>query len=164
MEAKMSVTGAFEQSVDILRGRRYVNADPAVVLSREFIALMAAIEEKTPGLDGSILMEAMEEVSYRALKWIFLNAPEAGEDRKAMVEEYFRLSGLGRISVISAGEEGGRAEVTVTDGSEKSVTGSGVMGYLAGAFAAMTGRGLRSFSVTEDRGVGAGAYLIGLRS
>jgi hypothetical protein len=159
----------FEQSMDDSRARRYLNAEPAVVTSREVFALMKDIEEKTQGPGGSALAEAMEEASFRALKWIFLNvsgAAGAGSaaalDMKAIVEEHFRLSGLGKISLPSVGTEGGRAELMPGDrpGAGSTAAG-GIKGYLAGAFAAMTGRGLRSFRVTEEPG---GAYLVALRS
>jgi hypothetical protein len=162
----MSVVVPFDQAVDVPRGRRYVNADPSVVHGRQAALYLTKIAMEARGIDGPVLlMEAMEEASYLALKWIFLGTESDAQDRKAQVEEHFRLSGLGRIAILSVGLEGGRAEMArpwleegwaERWGKAPQAVGLIVCGYLAGAFAAMTGLGLRSFAVEQSRSTAEG--------
>ncbi len=147
----MSASIPFEQALDAGRARRYLNADPAVVMSRESLSFMeeAAVKAIGSAPGAELLFQTMEDVSYRAMKWAAPGAPLPEADMRALMEEHFRRSGLGRLVIQAMAAGGGRAELQGGCGNA-GIPAACVRGYLAGAFAAAAGRMPGSFRVRKD--------------
>jgi predicted hydrocarbon binding protein len=162
----MSAAMPFVEEFDP-RGRRYLNSDASLVFCRDASALFTKLALETKGFDATLpLAEAMEEAAYVALKLIFLGCDAGGaEERKSIAEEYFRDAGLGRLSLVSVGLAGGAAEMdrssvdeawTEKWGAPREPVNHIGRGYIAGAFAAITGQGLGSFTVQETASIARG--------
>jgi hypothetical protein len=154
----------FQSAVDVSRAKRYINADPTPIHGAlaALIVMKLALETRAGDMP-LFLVDAMEEAVYLALKWIFLAAGETtAERRRTITEDHFRLSGLGLLSISSIGLEGGGAILSRSTLDESWISRWGksqkpvnvlAAGYLAGAFAALTGQGLRSFAAKETKSI-----------
>jgi predicted hydrocarbon binding protein len=149
------------------RGRRYLNSDASLVVCREASALFTRLAVETEGFDATLpLSSAMEEAAYVALKLIFVGQGTGGvEEKKSIAEEYFRLAGLGRLSLTAVGLAGGAAQMSRSSVDEAWIEKWGTSrapvnhigrGYIAGAFAAITGQGIGSFAVRETASIAMG--------
>ncbi len=163
----MSVQMPFVEEFDSKSGRRFLNSDASLVLCRDAAALFTKLAMESEGFDATLpLAEAMEEAAYVALKLIYLSSEIGGaEERKSIAEEYFRAAGLGRLSLVSVGLGGGAAEMSRSSVDDAWMEKWGVSrrpinhigrGYIAGAFAAITGQGLGSFAVEEKESIAGG--------
>jgi len=164
----MSTQTSMERSFDPSRMRRYVGGCPSTVhpVLAAVAYTRAAIEDGAPYAAASLLADACEEAFFMALKWIFVSSNPLGiPEKKALAEEHFRLSGLGKLALGDVDTDGGTAELSASTIDECWVSAYGkpeapinilAGGYLAGAFAAITGRCMKAFRAEETRSIAMG--------
>lgn len=155
--------------------RRYIGGCPSTVHP-----LLAAVTYIKEAMDGgarhgaaALLAEAAEEAFFIALTWIFVSSDTPGiPERTALAEEYFRFSGLGKLVLREVGSDGGNAELTrstidecwvSTYGKPDSPINVPVSGYLEGAFAAITGLGMKTFRAAETGSIAMGEPVSAFR-
>jgi hypothetical protein len=164
----MSAQTSMGRSFDPSRMRRYVGGCPSTVqpVLAAVAYTRAAIDEGAPYAATALLAEAAEEAFFLALTWSFISSNALGiPERIALAEERFRLSGLGKLALGDVDPEGGTAELSMSTIDECWVSTYGkpdapinalASGYLAGAFAAITGRGMKAFRAEETRSIAMG--------
>jgi hypothetical protein len=164
----MSIQTSMERSFDPSRMRRYIGGCPSTVhpILAAVTYTRTAIDDGAPYAAASLLAEAAEEAFFLALKWIFVSSNTLSiPERKTLAEEHFRLSGLGKLALGDIDEEGGTAELSVSAIDECWVSTYGkpeapinvlACGYLAGAFAAITGECMKAFRAEEIRSIALG--------
>jgi hypothetical protein len=175
----MSRECPFEQSFDPIRKLQYINSDPSVMHCHHYSAIFTklALELKDSG-GTKYLTEAMEEASYIALRKVFITeALESTAERRSFVEQYYRLTGLGDLSIRDCSAAGGSITLRRSHMDEGWVKKYGksstpvnfvTVGFLAGAFAAIFNKHLRHFQVEETAsmatGKTTGEFLVKARS
>jgi len=107
-----------KQAINKLRGSFYPerNAyisqkEPLVLHCHHYnIYLQTTLEDASGYLDVySILVDSSHEIVYGQFKQYFQDNPGLSiEEKKAVVEDYFRFSGFGLINLSDANQEGGR--------------------------------------------------------
>ncbi len=164
----MSAASPLEKIFDPSRMRRYVGGCPSLVQPcLAAAALIKAAIDRGAGFGAAgLLEEAAEEAAYIGLTWIFVSSNVLDQsERRSLVEEHFRSSGLGRLSIKDIGPDGGNVEITHSPIDESWVSAYGkpeapvnliVSGYIAGAFEAVTGKGMKSFKSEETASMAMG--------
>ncbi len=157
-----------EQHFDPKRMRQIVNDESYVFHCHHYAALFTQLASDAKLLNGPVLLaEAAEESMYRELnKYLKEKKIDKQGERVSIAEQYFSFVGLGQLKLKDVSEEGGSAELLnshVDEGWIKKWGKNKVpinyigQGYIACAFAAITGRKPGSFQVTEDQSIVMGA-------
>jgi len=163
----MSKEFPFLQSFDPIRKLQYINSDPSVMHCHHYSAIFTRLAIDFESHGGTKNMaEAMEEAVYLALRKVFIGEEiKAVHERIRMVEEYFRLTGLGEIKLHADSATGGTATLSrshIDEGWVKKYGNSKVpvnhvaRGFLAGAFEVIHGKPLRSYDVEESASMAMG--------
>jgi hypothetical protein len=164
----MSGRPALERVFDRSRMRRYLGGSPSIVCPHEAAVSLTKDALESGGVFGAagLLHEAAEESAYLALKTIFISSEISGKaERIAMAQEHFRSSGLGTLTFDEVSPSGGKARMTTSPFDESWISSYGksrapvnviVAGYVAGAFAVISGQGMKTFTVEETAGIARG--------
>ena len=157
----------FIQTFDPGRKLQYVNNDPSVMHCHHYATLFTKLALDFLHIDGPAkLRDSMEEAYYIVLKKALIVKDVSNRDeKKLLIEEHFRLAGLGKLE-ISILENGGTARMThshVDEGwirkwgkNETQVNFIG-QGFLVAAFALLFERKLGSFKVEEKQSMVSGS-------
>lgn len=163
----MSETYDFIQTFDPVRKLQYVNGDPSVMHCHHYATLFTKLALDFADIRApELLQTSMEEAYYLVLKKRFIiGGIETMEGKRSIIEEHFRLAGLGKVE-ISLHQTGGKAEMSHSHmdegwiakwGKRKEAVNFIGRGYLAAAFDLMFQKSLGSFTVTEDSSIVSGA-------
>jgi hypothetical protein len=175
----MSKEYPFDQSFDPNRKLQYINSDPSVMHCHHYSAIFTKLALELQDSGGArYLTEAMEEASYIALRKVFITeGVQSAAERRAFVEQYYRLTGLGDFSIRECTANGGSITLRrshIDEGWVKKYGQSPVpvnfvtAGFLAGAFAAIHDEHLRHYQAEETAsmasGKAAGEFIVKVRS
>jgi hypothetical protein len=165
----MSVRAPLQRTFDASRMRRYLGDCPSVIHPHLWAAahVKQALEAGAQCGAADALRDAAEEAVSIALKCLFISTNPIGvPEKKSRIEEHFRACGLGNLELTEIGAGGGEAVMSVSPFDECWVAAYGrapapvnliAEGYLAAAFAAVTGSVLRSFAAEEIESMAMGA-------
>lgn len=157
-----------ERRYDPRQGRHAINGEVHVLHCHHYLTLYTQLAEDCGMLDGRKLLVETAEDSFRPVLadcWRRQGA-ELAADRIALAEQYYALAGLGKLRVVAAGPDLGRAELDHSHldagwikkwGSREQPVNHVTRGYLAALYAALNGTPPRSWRVSEVRSLVAGA-------
>ena len=156
----MDIECKFIQEFDAKKKYQYVNNEPSVLHCHHYATLFTRLALDTKMMGGpKLLAQSMEESSYLLLKKYFIAEKiKPLKDRVSIIEEYFKLMGLGKLQLSIHGYMGGRAKMLHSHLDEGWIKKWGKcnhpvnfvgQGYLAAAFAVINNRPLYSYKVQE---------------
>ncbi len=148
--------------------RHYLNGAPHVLHCHHFATLYTQLAEDCGMLDGKKLLAEVAEDSFRKVLSDYYDVHDimSLEDRIAIAEQYYAITGLGKMKVLFIGPDSGEVELEHSHLDEGWINKWGkrdkpanyiTCGYIAGTFAAALGKKPRSFDVTETESIVAGA-------
>lgn len=148
--------------------RHYVNGRPSVLHCHHYASLYTQLAEDCGMLDGKkLLAEVAEESFYEVLSDYYCQHNISGiEDRVAIAEQYYGITGMGEMIVTCAGPDSGEVKLLHSHvdegwikrwGKRKQPVNFITIGYISGLFAAVFNRSLKSYSVTENLSIVSGA-------
>jgi predicted hydrocarbon binding protein len=156
-----------ERRFDSKRMRHYVNGELTVLHCHHYASLFSQLADDAKLLHGDKLMcQAAEETFYPILSDYFANNGIRDiVDRTSVAEDYYRFIGMGEVRINVQGNRG-TAEMLhshVDEGwlkkwnrHERPVNFIG-QGFLAAAFAAISGSKIGSYTVSETQSIVSGA-------
>jgi len=156
-----------ERKFDSKRMRHYLNGIQTVLHCHHYASLYSQLADDAKLLHGDkLLQQAAEETFYSVLTDYYAkNNLRDVVDKTSVAEDYFRFVGMGEVCINVQGN-GGTAEMPHShvdegwikkwDRREHPVNFIG-QGFLAAAFAAITGNKSGTFSVTETQSIVSGA-------
>ncbi len=159
----MAVECKFEQRFDPQKCLQYVNNETSVLHCHHYATLYTklAIDSKYMG-GPRLLFESMEEAAYLSLsKYFIVEKVDAIDDRREIAEQYFGLTGLGKLS-LKLSNEGGSAtmkhshvdEGWVSKWKKETFPVNFIgQGYIAAAFSAINDRSIGTYQVRETRSI-----------
>lgn len=159
----MTLECKFDQRFDPNKCLQYVNNETSVLHCHHYSALYTKLALDTHYLGGpALLFESMEESAYLTLtKYYVVENIQSKDDRRAIAEQYFALTGLGMLS-LSLSPQGGRATMKhshVDEGwikkwkKESSPVNYIGQGYIAAAFSAINDLSIGAYHVLETRSI-----------
>lgn len=148
--------------------RQVINGRTYVLHCHHYATLYTQLAEDCGMLDGKkLLAETAEDSFYDVLKEIIQKqGVHSITGRFAIGEQYFRMTGLGTLNVVSAGPDSGEVEVPVSHldagwlkkwGQSKRPINHLARGFIAALFSVAFDRPRRSFNVSETESIAAGA-------
>jgi hypothetical protein len=148
--------------------RHLIDGQPYVLHCHHYAALYTQLAEDCGMLDGKrLLAEVAEDTFYQVLSGYFRkHGIESVPDRIAAAEDYFRMTGMGILKVLSAGPDYGEIEIPSSHLDEGWIKKWGRhnrpvnhlgRGFIASLFCAAFDRPPRSYSVTETVSIVCGA-------
>ena len=163
----MTDTYDFVQTFDPGRKLQYVNDDPSVMHCHHYSALFTKLALDFSHIGGpDKLRDSMEEAYYLVLKKALITREISNKQEiKNLMEEHFRLAGLGKLE-ISVHGSGGTAKMVHSHMDEGWIKKWGKydapinfigQGFLAAAFAILFDKKLRSFTVEEKKSIVSGS-------
>lgn len=157
----------FIQTFDPGRRLQYVNDDPSVMHCHHYATLLTKLAMDFSQLGGTeMLRDSMEEAYYIVLKKaLIIREISNKQEMKILMEEHFRLAGLGKLVLSVLGTDG-TAKMIHSHMDEGWIKKWGKhetpinfigQGFLAAAFALLFDKKLRSFTVTEKESIVSGS-------
>lgn len=148
--------------------RHSMNGFDFVLHCHHFTTLYSRLADDCGMLDGkTLLAEVAEDVFGDVLSSYFRdNQIQSVEDRIAIAEQYYAVTGMGLMKVLCAGTESGEVELKFSHVDSGWIKKWGkrdvpvnfiTCGYIAGMFSAVYGKPSRSFSVLETQCIVSGA-------
>jgi hypothetical protein len=162
----MDMECKFEQIFDNTRNLQYVNGEVAVMHCHHYSAIFTRLALNTVDFGGpENLFEAMEETSYLTLlRYFTVENIVSSEEKITIAEQYFSLSGLGKVSFDITGQ-GGTASMSYSHmdegwikkwgNSRKPVNLIG-QGYIAGAMSVIFDNPIGTYAVKETQSIVSG--------
>jgi hypothetical protein len=159
----MGVDCNFNQEFDTNHMYQYVNNEISVMHCHHYATLFTRLAIDMDRIGGTrFLTEAMEESSYLTLHRAFLTQNLTSKtDKAAVAEQYFGLSGLGKLE-LEVGGTGGKAKMIhshVDEGwikkwkkEDREVNYIG-QGYIAAAFSIINGNPVGYYQVKETKSI-----------
>ena len=148
--------------------RHYLNGKLNVLHCHHYATLYTQLADDCTMLDAKkLLAECAEDAFYAALSSYYdTHGLTSIEDRVAIAEEYYAVTGLGKMGVKFLGVEGGAVELVHSHVDEGWIKKWGeraepvnfiTNGYIAALFAAVLDKQPRSFDVKETGSIVSGA-------
>ncbi len=163
----MSEDCNFEQRFDDITKLQYLNNEPSVMHCHHYTSLFIKAALKMEKFGGvGFLKESMEDSYYLVLKKYFITENITKiDDKKRIAEEYFRLSGMGKLELVIDSEIGGDAKMIHSHVDEGWIEKYGIsdrplnfigQGYLAAVFAVIFNKKIRAYNVVENKSIVCG--------
>ena len=147
--------------------RHYLNGFSSVLHCHHYATLYTQLGEDCEFIDGlNLLSECSEDCFFEILsKYYEDNNIKSYDDRISISEQYFAVSGLGKMKITYAGAESGEVRLEYSHIDEgwikkwgkrdKPVNYIGC-GYIAGMFSAVFNKKVRTYTVHETASIVSG--------
>lgn len=148
--------------------RHLVDGRTYVLHCHHYATLYTQLAEDCGMLDGKkLLAETTEDTFYEILRDFFAaHGPLEIDERFAIGERFFSVTGMGRLKVTSAGPDCGEVVLPASHldagwvrkwGKSKRPINHLARGFIAALFAAVFERPSRTYTVTETDSIASGA-------
>jgi len=148
--------------------RHSINGQVQVLHCHHYATLYTQLANDCGMLDGKrLLAEVSEDTFYNILRdYYAANNISNIEDRISIAEQYFAISGLGKMTVRCASPESGEVELSTSHVDQGWIKKWGHKdqpvnfigwGYISAMFSAVFDKPTRAYSVTETQSIVSGA-------
>lgn len=148
--------------------RHFLNGETVVTQCHHYTALFIQLIFDTSELIDSakFMVESSEDNFYNTFEKIFSSYTELSlKDKISLAEQYYSMTGLGKMKVIYCGESGGEVILTHSHVDEAWIKKWGnynkpinfiTQGLISALFASIYNKNIRSYHVREEESIVCG--------